>query len=70
MYVWLVGFKCTDMIVFDFNFAKDLRCNVNTFASVWEQKFSTVLTQYCSIEEYCSIIYFEVFGNLFKTSIY
>jgi hypothetical protein len=42
MYVWLVGFKCTDMIVFDFNFAKDLRCNVNRFQGAGTKFFYSI----------------------------
>ncbi|PWZ22995.1 hypothetical protein Zm00014a_022782 [Zea mays] len=31
---------------------------------VWEQSFSAVLEEYCSILKYCSIIYIMVFGKL------
>ncbi|PWZ18148.1 hypothetical protein Zm00014a_033169, partial [Zea mays] len=37
---------------------------------VWEQSFSAVLKQYCSFEQYCGIIYFEVFGNSSEISVY
>ncbi|AQK91235.1 hypothetical protein ZEAMMB73_Zm00001d009033 [Zea mays] len=31
---------------------------------VWEQSFSAVFEEYCSILKYCSIIYIMVFGKL------
>jgi hypothetical protein len=37
---------------------------------VWEQSFSTVLKEYCSILKYCSIIYRMVFGKLAKISVF
>jgi hypothetical protein len=37
---------------------------------VWEQSFSAVLKQYYSIEQYCGIIYFEVFDNSSEISVY
>jgi hypothetical protein len=37
---------------------------------VWEQSFSAVLKQYYSIEQYCGIIYFEVFGNSSEISVH
>jgi hypothetical protein len=40
------------------------------FRGVWEQSFSAVLKQYCSIEQYCGIIYFEVFDNSSEISVY
>jgi hypothetical protein len=36
---------------------------------VWKQSFSAVLKQYCSIEQYCGIIYFEVFENVGKMTV-
>jgi hypothetical protein len=41
-----------------------------SLGGVWEQSFSAVLKQYCSIEQYCGIIYFEVFGNSSEISVY
>jgi hypothetical protein len=35
---------------------------------VWEQSFSAVLEEYCSILKYCSIIYIMVFDKLGKIS--
>jgi hypothetical protein len=37
---------------------------------VWEQSFSAVLEEYCSILKYCSIIYIMVFGKLGKISVF
>jgi hypothetical protein len=37
---------------------------------VWEQSFSTVLKEYCSILKYCSIIYRMMFGKLAKISVF
>ena len=37
---------------------------------VWEQSFSAVLEEYCSILKYCSIIYRMVFGKLAKISVF
>jgi hypothetical protein len=37
---------------------------------VWEQSFSAVLEEYCSILKYCSIIYIMVFGKLCKISVF
>jgi hypothetical protein len=37
---------------------------------VWEQSFSAVFKQYCSIKQYCGIIYFEVFDNSSEMSVY
>jgi hypothetical protein len=37
---------------------------------VWEQSFSAVLEEYCSILKYCSIIYIMVFGKLGKISAF
>jgi hypothetical protein len=37
---------------------------------VWEQSFSAVLEEYCSILKYCSIIYIMVFGKLGKNSVF
>jgi hypothetical protein len=40
------------------------------YYSVWEQSFSAVLEEYCSILKYCSIIYIMVFGKLGKISVF
>jgi hypothetical protein len=45
-------------------------CLDDRLGGVWEQSFSAVLKQYCSIEQYCGIIYFEVFGNSSEISVY
>jgi hypothetical protein len=41
-----------------------------TLGGVWEQSFSAVLEEYCSILKYCSIIYIMVFGKLGKISVF
>jgi hypothetical protein len=38
--------------------------------AVWEQSFSAVLEEYCSILKYCSIIYIMVLGKLGKNSVF
>jgi hypothetical protein len=47
--------------------------SVEILGGVWEQSFSAVLEEYCSILKYCSIIYIMVFGKLgtsfFKTAV-
>jgi hypothetical protein len=42
----------------------------SNLGGVWEQSFSAVLEEYCSILEYCSIIYIMVFGKLGKISVF
>jgi hypothetical protein len=37
---------------------------------VWEQSFSAVLEECCSILKYCIIIYRMVFGKLAKISVF
>jgi hypothetical protein len=44
--------------------------NQNNLGGVWEQSFSAVLEEYCSILKYCSIIYIMVFGKLRKISVF
>jgi hypothetical protein len=43
---------------------------VGVLGGVWEQSFSAVLEEYCSILKYCSIIYIMVFGKLGKISVF
>jgi hypothetical protein len=47
--------------------AADFAC---VLGGVWEQSFSAVLDEYCSILKYCSIIYIMVFGKLGKISVF
>jgi hypothetical protein len=45
-------------------------CGNSYLGGVWEQSFSAVLEEYCSILKYCSIIYIMVFGKLGKISVF